>query len=244
MRAVMTRLDDLISACGATRARIPPTSVVATRLDLAKALVRVGLTRGAEIGVYRGDFSQILLDAGCTVLGVDPYVTSAAYPYALVDATVTDLDALCADVQARFASREWRLVRMASVDAAMTVPDGSLDFVYIDGDHRCSAVVADIRAWAPKVKVGGLIAGHDYTTSHAYRNQMQVKWAVNAVTAAFGIEDWCVLASAVRIERGDAYPSFVIEKTDGRLDSADSPHWARIDRLSAAVEDLFNGYWS
>ncbi len=36
-----------------------------------------------------------------------------------------------------------------------------LDFVYIDGDHRYEAVKADIQAWLPHVRAGGIIAGHD-----------------------------------------------------------------------------------
>lgn len=48
-----------------------------------------------------------------------------------------------------------------SAAAAALFPDGSLDAVFIDADHREEAVRADIRAWLPKVKRGGVIAGHD-----------------------------------------------------------------------------------
>jgi len=36
------------------------------------------------------------------------------------------------------------------------------DFVYIDAAHDYASVSADIQAWLPLVKVGGIIAGHDY----------------------------------------------------------------------------------
>lgn len=36
------------------------------------------------------------------------------------------------------------------------------DAVFIDADHSYSAVTADIKAWLPKVKKGGILAGHDY----------------------------------------------------------------------------------
>lgn len=48
-----------------------------------------------------------------------------------------------------------------SWDVVDLVPD-NLDFVYIDGDHRKVAVERDIRLYYKKVRVGGLIAGHDY----------------------------------------------------------------------------------
>ena len=41
--------------------------------------------------------------------------------------------------------------------------DESVDFIWIDADHHYSSVIQDIRAWYPKLKVGGIIAGHDYS---------------------------------------------------------------------------------
>jgi len=36
------------------------------------------------------------------------------------------------------------------------------DFVFIDADHTYESVKKDILAWYPKVKKGGIIAGHNY----------------------------------------------------------------------------------
>ena len=49
-----------------------------------------------------------------------------------------------------------------SVEMAESYEDDSLDFVFIDGDHRYEFVKADIEAWVPKVKSGGIVSGHDY----------------------------------------------------------------------------------
>lgn len=49
-----------------------------------------------------------------------------------------------------------------SAETAGKFNDRSLDFVFIDAEHTYEAVAADIRAWLPKVKPGGFIAGHDY----------------------------------------------------------------------------------
>lgn len=54
-----------------------------------------------------------------------------------------------------------RPLQMSSLEAAGRFSDHSIDFVFIDGDHEYASVVADIRAWLPKVKPGGTIAGHD-----------------------------------------------------------------------------------
>lgn len=48
-----------------------------------------------------------------------------------------------------------------SVEMSKKVKDNSLDFAYIDSDHSYEGVKADLEAWFPKVKTGGVIAGHD-----------------------------------------------------------------------------------
>ena len=47
-------------------------------------------------------------------------------------------------------------------EAAEAIPDGSLDFIYIDANHTYLAVKRDIAAWLPKLKPEGVLGGHDY----------------------------------------------------------------------------------
>lgn len=56
----------------------------------------------------------------------------------------------------------YRPLRMTSLEAAQLYEDGSLDFVFIDAQHDYASVKADIAAWAPKVRPGGFLAGHDF----------------------------------------------------------------------------------
>lgn len=52
--------------------------------------------------------------------------------------------------------------RMPSVEAAQAFADGSVDYVWLDGDHSTAGLLADLAAWWPKVKPGGEIGGHDF----------------------------------------------------------------------------------
>lgn len=70
-------------------------------------------------------------------------------------------------------------IQMDSVKAAELYEDRSLDFVFIDGAHDYKYVKADIEAWLPKVKIGGYLAGHDYT--HGDHDEV-----IKAVDEAFG----------------------------------------------------------
>jgi autotransporter strand-loop-strand O-heptosyltransferase len=55
-----------------------------------------------------------------------------------------------------------------SLFASDLYEDNSLDFVFIDGDHTYEGVIADIKAWYPKVRDGGIIAGHDYMNQSGF----------------------------------------------------------------------------
>jgi SAM-dependent methyltransferase len=48
-----------------------------------------------------------------------------------------------------------------SIAAAHSYADGSLDFVFLDNDHSAPHVLKELKAWWPKVKPGGVLAGHD-----------------------------------------------------------------------------------
>jgi hypothetical protein len=54
------------------------------------------------------------------------------------------------------------LLQAFTPQAAERFADETLDFVYLDANHSYLAVCGDLRAWFPKVKPGGLLAGHDY----------------------------------------------------------------------------------
>lgn len=73
------------------------------------------------------------------------------------------------------------LILAPSVKAAKFVPDGSCYMVFIDACHDYESVVADIKAWLPKVAKGGVLCGHDWFDFPGVRN---------AVCDVFGAKDW------------------------------------------------------
>ena len=54
------------------------------------------------------------------------------------------------------------IIRAKSGEAVELFKDGQLDFVYLDAQHHYEAIKEDIALWWPKVRWGGLLAGHDY----------------------------------------------------------------------------------
>ncbi len=79
-------------------------------------------------------------------------------------------DALCAAVTTHFADNpKVTILRMTSEEAAGSVPDGSLDMVYIDAIHLYEHVKHDIELWLPKLRKGGIISGDDYNIDEVRR---------------------------------------------------------------------------
>ena len=147
-------------------------------------VVRQGV--GAEIGVLYGDTSAYLLSEipTLTLISVDPFLEYAEEGVDRSQATMSKYEQITREKLAQFGSRS-RLVKDTSLNAAQLIEDRSLDFVFIDADHHYESVVQDIAAWAPKVRVDGIIAGHDY------RSFEGVTRAVNEFSAAHALNGFC-----------------------------------------------------
>lgn len=174
-----------------------PISVKVTRDDLALAFAEMGFRRGAEVGVESGRFSEVLLTSNpqLELLCVDAW---QPYPGYREHVTQEKLDGFYRDTLLRLQPYRATVRRGFSVDVAATVPDGSLEFVYIDGNHTLPQVIADIAAWTPKVRSGGIVAGHDFGRASVGH----VREAVEAWTKVYGIAPWFILT-------GDRSPSWL-----------------------------------
>jgi predicted O-methyltransferase YrrM len=58
-----------------------------------------------------------------------------------------------------------KLIKGYSLEEVKNYKDNSIDFCFIDASHEYADVKLDIEAWLPKVKSGGILAGHDYDVS-------------------------------------------------------------------------------
>lgn len=177
---------------GAGRGQSPTVYPAAGRTELLRAFAARGYTSGAEVGVWRGGFSAAMCQAlpGLRLRCVDAWGGDPTYHEAKEAASWAKVRA-----QAEHRLRPFGCVIDArlSVAAAQDVPDGSLDFVYIDGNHGLEAVYADLVAWVPTVRAGGMVAGHDYRVFDR-RPTIQVKAAVDAFVRDRQIRDWAVLS--------------------------------------------------
>lgn len=129
---------------------------IATRTDLVRFVASLGATDAVEIGVHKGAFSSVILQD--TMIArlwlVDPWET-----FRRMNGDKTY--AFCRQALGRFGGRA-RFIRRRSLDAAPLFVRDRFDFVYIDADHSREAVAADLRAWWPLCRTGGVFAGHDY----------------------------------------------------------------------------------
>lgn len=124
----------------------------------------------AEVGSFAGESADIFWKTGRIffMVCVDPFSNELANDIVEhADHRGTDMNEVKAKFQERtrsYASRVWNPPGMTSLQVAdlMTKMGKQFDLVYIDGRHEYEHVRADIMAWAPLVKVGGWLAGHDW----------------------------------------------------------------------------------
>lgn len=122
-----------------------------------------------EIGVWKGEFSQEILDVVHPRLLhlIDPWLFAPEFPkrwYGGKQAkNQSGMDTIYNRVVARLGNDpRVKIHRKRSIDAADAFRDGDLDWVYVDGDHSYNAVLKDLQSWKRKVGRGGIICGDDY----------------------------------------------------------------------------------
>lgn len=140
---------------------------------------------GCEVGVGGGLFAKMLLESNPNLFMLE----IAYFPHLEKGAKTTQKR-----IQSNKQSKEqfigvmnqfkqrMSVIWKQSHKAVSDVPDGLLDFVFIDANHSYPHVRQDIKLWYPKVRKGGLVSGHDYNTDRPKRFSGVIK----AVKQYFG----------------------------------------------------------
>ena len=179
---------------------------IRSRDELPQLLNSLGLVGcGVEVGVQEGVFSEHLLRhwRGAQLISVDPWAEGDPHAYrdiSNVPQAEHEVNLRAAEARlGRFSERS-TLWRMTSRDAAARLPNGCLDFVYLDARHDQQSVTEDLRCWYDKVRPGGLVCGHDYLNGDLPEGTFGVKAAVDEFFARKGL--------LVRSTSDDEWPSW------------------------------------
>ena len=119
--------------------------------------------RGVEIGVFKGQWSRELLSEwNGTLYMIDPwrplgdeYIDASNHKHHM-DAYEKTMESIRGMEDRAF------MLRGLGEQLVDIFADESLDYIYIDGNHAYDYVKQDMELWWPKLKPGGLFAGHDY----------------------------------------------------------------------------------
>jgi hypothetical protein len=141
-----------------------------SRNDLWKHVLQVAhVATMAEVGVWRGDFARQILE-GCDAIQryymVDPWANLPNWnkPFNI---SSKEFDEVYEEAlkNTEFASAKIVVLRGETKNVVDKIPDSSLDFAYIDGDHTLRGITIDLISLLPKIKNGGLIGGDDFTST-------------------------------------------------------------------------------
>ena len=172
---------------------------IENRQQLLKLLPKNGTV--AELGVNKGDFSKEILD-NCTPSKfhlIDVWNTSRYYP------------GLKFEIEKRF-EKEFEQKQLEinyglSTDVASNFDDEYFDWIYIDTDHSYTTTKSELELYAPKIKKGGIISGHDYIMGN-WKGLIRYG-VIEAVYEFCAKNDWEIIYLTMDLNE---YPSFAIRK--------------------------------
>jgi len=144
------------------------------------AAALVGLMKGMEcwrvleIGAWKGCSTAVLASyvkpLGGIVVSVDTFRGSEG-TWNVKEAGDKDLAAVCrSNLRALGLDDVVVTVIGRSQDVLPWLRDEAFDLVFVDGDHRYEAVLADLMQGVAKVRRGGVICGHDHTNDVRYHD--------------------------------------------------------------------------
>jgi predicted O-methyltransferase YrrM len=110
-----------------------------------------------------------------------------------------------ANAVGRLARYNCEIIRKTSMDAVKDFVDNSLDFVYIDGNHKFEYVVNDLAEWSKKVRPGGIVSGHDWikmalSSTTKNNDPIEVQAAVRGFIDAYRIRPLFILGTNAVVE--------------------------------------------
>lgn len=161
------------------------------RDQLAELFCEMGFRTIVEVGVEAGLYTEVLCKANpeAKVYAIDSWTAYKGYREYI---TQSKIDSFYTQAQERLAPFNCELIKAYSMDAVKQFKDGSIDAVFIDGNHQFEFVSQDVGFWSRKVRKGGIVSGHDYI-KRSVPTATHVVQALNAWTDAHGINPWFVL---------------------------------------------------
>lgn len=131
------------------------------RNDLAQLFAELGFTKGCEVGVAEGNFSQVLLEANpdCQLLLVDPWHAYAGQPQ---NKSNEKHEYAYNEVLRKTKGYKVDIRQGYSMDVVEGILLGELDYCYIDASHLFDDCVQDLIEWSKRVRSGGIVSGDDY----------------------------------------------------------------------------------
>ena len=145
--------------------------------------------KGVEVGSYKGEYAKeilknwtgklFLIDVWKKLDNTDYVDCSNQYDYFdIIKNCMTNING---------SENRCSMIRSDSVNASDLFKDESLDFIYIDANHKYEYVKQDLEIWFPKLRKGGVFAGHDYLKMNWDDQKDKHIWNSDFYHGVFGV---------------------------------------------------------
>lgn len=175
--------------------------IITNRVEMLNLIPKNGVV--CEIGVFKGEFSEKIIQ----VLNPSKIYLVDIFEGIMCSGDKDGLNIVHTDLSLEYTSLVYKysndqrvkLIKSRSDEFMESMPNDYFDYIYIDGDHSYEGVSSDLNLSIKKVKSGGFISGHDYTSMFP--------------GVVMAVDEFCFKNNLeIKYITGDGCPSFLIKK--------------------------------
>ena len=235
----MSIADQIIKQC------IPQSN---SRFDIWIQFINLSkIKHMVEVGVYKGDFAAKVLEECESIKKyymIDPWRHLDDWNK---PANQTDdvFEQFLSETRAKtdFAAEKRIILRGKTTEVIQEIPDGELDFAYIDGDHTLRGIAIDLLRIYPKIRVGGWIGGDDFSKTiwqhgASFEPTLVFPFAVYFAEAV-GAHIYALPYGQFLIEKSDVPSFFFVDLTGNYSDTSLSGQFLPDKMLKLRLRESF-----
>jgi len=135
---------------------------------LSKLVSQIKIKRAIEIGCCSGESTKSIIqsmNSGARLICIDWFLGNSENKLSDLKKSSDTIRDFRENINSTGRKDDCIIIISKSDIPHILIENNSIDFIFIDADHRYDGFMTDLKLYWPKLKIGGTMSGHDMDTT-------------------------------------------------------------------------------